>query len=150
MTVAETQITSSADGTHIAFDRRGDGPALVIVGGAWNTRYSSESLAQLLAETFSVYSYDRRGRGDSGDTPPYSVEREIDDLEAVIAATGGTPALFGDSSGGALALETTPPNVSLSRLAMYEPPHILVSNPPHPPRPYPHHLQHTTHPAQNL
>jgi pimeloyl-ACP methyl ester carboxylesterase len=102
MTVAEKTV--SADGTEIAFDRVGDGPALIIVGGAWNTRQSGAELAERLADSFTVYTYDRRGRGDSGDTPPYAVEREIDDLEAVIQAAGGSAALFGHSSGGALAL----------------------------------------------
>jgi pimeloyl-ACP methyl ester carboxylesterase len=136
MTVAETQITSSADGTQIAFERRGDGPPLVVVGGAWNTRHSADSLAELLAESFTVYTYDRRGRGDSGDTPPYAVEREVEDLEAVIAAAGGTAALFGHSSGGALALETTARSVSVSRLAMYEPPYIVDDSRPPLPRDY--------------
>jgi pimeloyl-ACP methyl ester carboxylesterase len=130
MTVAQTQMTTSADGTQIAFDRRGDGPPLVIVGGAWNTRHSAESLAEFLAEGFSVYTYDRRGRGDSGDTPPYAIEREIDDLEGVIAAAGGSAALFGHSSGGALALETTARSISVSRLAMYEPPYIVDDSRP--------------------
>lgn len=123
MTVAEK--TTSADGTEIAFDRVGTGPPLIIVGGAWNTRHSGAELAEQLAGSFTVYTYDRRGRGDSGDTPPYAVEREIEDLEAVIEAAGGSAALFGHSSGGALALETTARSVSVTRLAMYEPPYIL-------------------------
>jgi pimeloyl-ACP methyl ester carboxylesterase len=123
MTVAEK--TTSADGTEIAFDRAGQGPPLVIVGGAWNTRQSGTELAGQLADSFTVYTYDRRGRGDSGDTPPYAVEREVEDLEAVIDAAGGSAALFGHSSGGALALETTARSVSVSKLAMYEPPYIV-------------------------
>ena len=113
--------TSSADGTPIAFEHFGDGPVLVIVGGAWNTRRSGAELAEALAPNLNVYTYDRRGRGDSGDTPPYAVEREIEDLQAVIEAAGGSAALFGHSSGAALALETTARSVSVSRLAMYEP-----------------------------
>jgi pimeloyl-ACP methyl ester carboxylesterase len=123
MTVAEK--TTSADGTEIAFDRAWQGPPLVIVGGAWNTRQSAAELVGQLADSFTVYTYDRRGRGESGDTPPYAVEREVEDLEAVIAAAGGSAALFGHSSGGALALETTARSVSVSKLAMYEPPYIV-------------------------
>src|SRR3954447_11963643 len=103
MTVAE--MTTSADGTPIAFDRIGSGPALVLVGGAWNDRKSPADLAESLASSFTVHSYDRRGRGDSGFTEPYAVEREIEDLESVIEAAGGNAHLFGYSSGGALAIE---------------------------------------------
>src|SRR6266540_4982900 len=88
MTVVE--MTTSADGTPIAFDCTGDGPALILVGGAFNDRMTPAPLAELLAPSFSVYSYDRRGRGDSGFTSPYAVEREIEDLAAVIEAAGGS------------------------------------------------------------
>lgn len=128
MTVAEKTV--SADGTEIAFDRVGEGPPLVIVGGAWNTRLSGTELAELLADSFTVFTYDRRGRGDSGDTPPYAVEREIEDLEAVIATAGGSAALFGHSSGGALALETTARSVAVSKLAVYEVPYIVDDSRP--------------------
>jgi pimeloyl-ACP methyl ester carboxylesterase len=144
MTVAETQITSSADGTEIAFDRRGEGPSLIIVGGAFNDRHSAEPLAELLSESFSVYTYDRRGRGDSGFTEPYAVEREIDDLQAVIEAAGGTASLFGHSSGAALALETTARTISVSRLAMYEPPYIVDATRPPLPDDYVEHLEELT------
>src|SRR5689334_11604679 len=123
MTVAEK--TASADGTPIAYERIGDGPPLIIVGGAWNTRRSATELAERLAPEFTVYTYDRRGRGDSGDTAPYAVEREVEDLEAVIEAADGPAALFGHSSGGALALETTARSVMVSKLAVYEPPYIV-------------------------
>ncbi|HEX3254574.1 MAG TPA: alpha/beta hydrolase, partial [Gaiellaceae bacterium] len=128
MPVAEK--TKSADGTPIAYERIGDGPPLVVVGGAWNTRQSATELAERLADSFTVYTYDRRGRGDSGDTEPYAVEREVEDLEAVIGAAGGSAALFGHSSGGALALETTARSVTVSRLAMYEPPYIVDDSRP--------------------
>lgn len=130
MPVAETQTTTSADGTRIAYERTGDGPALVVVGGAWNTRQSASELAEQLAGNFTVYTYDRRGRGDSGDTPPYAVEREVEDLQAVIEAAGGSAALFGHSSGGALALETTARSVSVTKLALYEPPYIVDGSRP--------------------
>jgi len=130
MTVAEIQTTTSADGTRIAFERIGSGAPLVIVGGAWNTRHSAAELAQRLADRFTVYSYDRRGRGDSGDTPPYAVEREIEDLRAVIEAAGGSAHAFGHSSGGALALEATAAGAPVSKLAVYEPPYIVDDSRP--------------------
>jgi pimeloyl-ACP methyl ester carboxylesterase len=128
MTVAE--MTTSADRTPIAFDRVGDGAALILVGGAFNDRRTPAPLAQLLAESFSVYTYDRRGRGDSGDTQPYAVEREIEDLEAVIEAAGGSAALFGHSSGAELARATAARGVSVPKLAMYEPPYIVDDSRP--------------------
>ncbi len=87
----------SADGTTIAFDQSGQGPALILVTGALNTRASS-SLAAGLAQHFSVFAYDRRGRGESGDTMPYAVEREIEDIYALITEAGGSAFLFGHSS----------------------------------------------------
>ena len=99
--------TTSRDGTTIAYDREGDGDPLVLVPGAFSyRRYPGlVKLAGLLAARFTVYSYDRRGRGDSGDTEPYVVEREIEDLAAVIAHVGGPAGVFGHSSGAVLALE---------------------------------------------
>src|SRR5437763_4769065 len=101
------KTVQSADGTTLAFDQLGKGPALILVGGALCARlsWSGPELARLLAPRFTVYNYDRRGRGDSGDTLPYAVEREIEDLEALIQVAGGTAALFGHSSGACLALE---------------------------------------------
>ena len=123
----------SKDGTEIAYDRRGTGPALVLAGGAWNDRMTPVELAKMLASEFSVYTYDRRGRGDSGFTEPYSVEREIEDLEAVIEAAGGSAYAFGHSSGGALALEATAAGAPISKLAVYEIPYITdTTRPPLP------------------
>jgi pimeloyl-ACP methyl ester carboxylesterase len=139
MPVAEK--TASVDGTPIAYESVGEGPPLILVGGAWNTRQSAAELAERLAGDFTVYSYDRRGRGDSGDTPPYAVEREIEDLEAVIEAAGGSAALFGHSSGAALALETTARGLSVSKLAVYEPPYIVDDSRPPLPRDYIEHLE---------
>ncbi len=98
---------TSRDGTAIAFDRMGEGPPLVLVDGALSHRGLGPmgGLADALAADFAVYRYDRRGRGESGDTAPYAVAREVEDLEAVIAQAGGAAAVFGISSGGALALE---------------------------------------------
>src|SRR5512138_2292931 len=92
----------SADGTSIAFEISGEGPPLVLVGGAFcdrSARASGTPLAALLAPKFTVYSYDRRGRGDSDDTPPYAIAREIEDLAALLREAGGTAAVFGNSSG---------------------------------------------------
>jgi pimeloyl-ACP methyl ester carboxylesterase len=139
MTVAEK--TTSADGTEIAFEQVGDGPPLIIVGGAWNDRRSPADLAELLAPSFSVYTYDRRGRGDSGDTPPYAPEREVEDLEAVIEAAGGSAYLYGHSSGAELARRTTARGVSVTRLAMYEPPYIVDGSRAPLPSDYIEHLE---------
>src|ERR671932_622574 len=98
---------TSADGTTIAYDRSGDGPPVILVDGAFCGRSFGPmpGLAQVLAKHFAVYVYDRRGRGDSGDTEPYAVEREIEDIEALIAEAGGAARLYGISSGGALGPE---------------------------------------------
>ena len=118
-------IVRSADGTAIAYDTLGEGPALILVDGAMCTRSTGTKpqLAGLLSAHFTVYSYDRRGRGDSGDTSPYAVQREIDDLAALIQAAGGTADLYGHSSGGSLAMEAAVALGSQVRgLAMYEAP----------------------------
>jgi pimeloyl-ACP methyl ester carboxylesterase len=114
----------SADSTTIAFDQSGQGPALILVAGALNTRASS-SLVARLAQHFSVFAYDRRGRGESGDTMPYAVEREIEDIDALITEAGGSAFLFGHSSGGALALEAALQlgGEKVKKLAIYEVPY---------------------------
>ena len=139
MTVVEK--VRSKDGTEIAYDRIGAGPALVLVGGAWNDRMSAAPLAQLLAHEFSVFTYDRRGRGDSGDTQPYAVEREIEDLVAVIEEAGGSAYAFGASSGGSLALEATAAGAPISKLAVYETPYITDDTRPPLPDDYIEHLE---------
>jgi pimeloyl-ACP methyl ester carboxylesterase len=117
---------SSSDGTKIAYDQQGQGPTLILVDGAL-TVHSADSgeLAKLLAPHFTVVGFDRRGRGESGDTPPYAVDREIDDIEALIDHTGADTAfLYGHSSGGPLAMRAA---IRLGRkvakLAMYEAPY---------------------------
>jgi pimeloyl-ACP methyl ester carboxylesterase len=117
----------SKDGTHIAYDELGEGPPLLLVGGAFNTRTFGPNggLAPLLAERFTVINYDRRGRGDSTDTAPYSVEREIEDLEALITETGGSAHVFGISSGAALAMEAANRGLAIDKLALYEAPFIV-------------------------
>jgi pimeloyl-ACP methyl ester carboxylesterase len=117
---------TSKDGTTIAFDKQGDGPALILVDGAMTTRSSGSKpeLAGLLARDFTVYTYDRRGRGDSGDTGPYAVEREIEDIDALIDEAGGSAFLYGHSSGGCLALEAAVElGDKVKKLAMYEAPY---------------------------
>jgi len=123
----------SKDGTEIAFDRRGEGPSLVLVTGAMATRADTASVAASLAPYFTVFAYDRRGRGDSGDTPPYAVEREIEDLQAMIDEAGGSAFVFGHSSGAILALEATRLIApSIAKMALYEPPFIIDDTPPLP------------------
>jgi len=119
-----THVVMSRDGTRITYDRWGAGPAVIIVGGALSDRSGSSELAQLLAGHLTVYSYDRRGRGDSGDTKPYSVKREIDDIEALIDSAGGSAYVYGKSSGASLALQSAAAlGNKVSRLALYEPPY---------------------------
>ena len=117
---------TSKDGTQIAFDKRGNGPAAILVDGAlcYRSFGPMSGLAELLSPHFTVYNYDRRGRGESGDTPPYSVAREVEDIEALIDEAGGEVFVFGTSSGGALALEAAIRlGPKIKKLAMYEPPY---------------------------
>ncbi|HLO31022.1 MAG TPA: alpha/beta hydrolase [Anaerolineales bacterium] len=119
----------SKDGTTIAFDRSGKGPALILVGGTLEQRAMETDTAKLaafplLAENFTVFHYDRRGRGDSTDTQPYAVEREIEDLEALIDEAGGSVFLSGISAGAALAMEAAIKlGNKIKKLAMYEAPY---------------------------
>lgn len=116
------QTIRSADKTLIAYAASGAGPALVLVSGAFCDSASTAGLAARLSERFTVVRYDRRGRGASGDTAPYAVEREIEDLQAVIEAAGGQACVFGHSSGARLALDAAAAGVGVSQLAAYEPP----------------------------
>jgi pimeloyl-ACP methyl ester carboxylesterase len=120
---------TSADGTTIAADRTGSGPAVVLVAGALTARNAHIPLAALLAPHFTVYAYDRRGRGDSGDTQPYAVDREIDDLAAIVEAAGGHAYVFGHSSGAAITLEAAERGVPIDRMALYEPPFKVDGDP---------------------
>ena len=129
----------SKDGTTIAFDRLGEGPAVILVGGAFQHRAidpRTAQLAALLARHFTVFHYDRRGRGDSGDTKPYAVEHEIEDLGALIKEAGGSAFVFGMSSGGAFALEAAAQGVAITKLALYEPPFIVDEGRPPLPEDY--------------
>ncbi|HEX7246490.1 MAG TPA: alpha/beta hydrolase [Actinomycetota bacterium] len=123
------ETVRSQDGTSIAFDRLGDGPPVVLVGGGSVDRASNAPLADLLAASFTVFNYDRRGRGDSGDSAPYAVQREIEDIDAVIGAAGGSAFLYGTSSGAALALEAAAAGLDITKLALWEPPYIPEGTP---------------------
>jgi pimeloyl-ACP methyl ester carboxylesterase len=116
------ETVTSKDGTSIAYDQLGQGPAVVLVGGGMTTRGDQASLANALASHSAVYNFDRRGRGDSGNTLPFAVEREIEDIAAVIDAAGGTAYLYGISSGGALALRAAAQLSQVKKLALYEVP----------------------------
>lgn len=128
-------LVTSRDGTPIAYEQSGSGPALILVDGALCSRRfgPSAKLAALFAApgadapSFTVYRYDRRGRGQSGDTPPYAREREVDDLAALIERAGGDVRLLGLSSGGALALEAAAAGLSINRVVAYEPPYVYES-----------------------
>src|SRR2546422_1083918 len=124
----------SKDGTAIAFDRQGRGPPIIIVAGALSDRSAgAPGLVALLQKRFTVFSYDRRGRGASGDTAPYSVDREIEDIEALIAEAGGSAGAYGVSSGAALALEAAAHRLAITKLALFEPPYRGNDSAPQPP-----------------
>jgi alpha-beta hydrolase superfamily lysophospholipase len=128
-------IVVSRDGTAIAFTRSGEGPPVILVDGALCYRASGPSgpLAARLSGRFTVYSYDRRGRDGSGDTLPYAVEREVEDIEALVKEAGGSAYVYGISSGAALALEAAARLTGIRKLALYEAPFIVDDT--HPPRP---------------
>lgn len=128
---------TSQDGTTIAYDRVGNGPTVILVDGASSFRAFGPmpELAALLASDFSVITYDRRGRGESTDTAPYAVEREVEDLGALIAAAGGPACLYGFSSGAILALQAAALGLPVRRLALLEPPLSTDAPPDAPPDP---------------
>lgn len=123
-----SDTATSADGTKIVYDRYGDGPAVVIVCGALMSRFSARETVQLLAENFTVYAYDRRGRGDSQDTQPYAPQREFEDLQAVVDQAGGAR-IFGMSSGSFIALGAAASASGVSKVAVYEPPYLTGEGP---------------------
>jgi pimeloyl-ACP methyl ester carboxylesterase len=131
---AVQQAVVSKDGTRIVYDRSGDGPPLVIVASALATRRDASRLAALLADSFTVCNHDRRGRGDSGDGERYAVAREVEDIEAIVDAAGGTAFLFGSSSGAVLALEAAHAlGAKVQGLVLFEPPFVVDdSRPPIP------------------
>ncbi|WP_345761090.1 alpha/beta fold hydrolase [Diaminobutyricibacter sp. McL0608] len=127
-TALRTETVTSADGTPIAFERVGTGPAVVLVDGALCHRAfgPSRPLAAALRAHFTVFTYDRRGRGESGNTLPYSPRREIEDLRAVIAAAGDDAYVYGISSGAGIALEAAAAGVRMRKLATYEAPYVAA------------------------
>jgi pimeloyl-ACP methyl ester carboxylesterase len=115
---------TSRDGTTIAFDRVGAGASVVLVGGGSVDRRAHAALTDQLASDFTVFNYDRRGRGDSSDTQPYAIEREVEDIETVIDEAGGTAFLFGSSSGAVLAMIAAASGLPVTKLALWEPPFV--------------------------
>ncbi|HEY5806059.1 MAG TPA: alpha/beta hydrolase [Candidatus Saccharimonadales bacterium] len=136
------QTVVSKDGTKIAYDKLGSGPALIMVYGAFSYRNypGAIKLAEKLSQHFTVYNYDRRGRGDSGDTAPYAVEREIEDIDALIKVAGGSAYVWGLSSGAALALKAAASGLSISKLAVHEPPFTVNDTDHRPPADFHAHL----------
>ncbi len=115
----------SKDSTTIAFDQLGEGAPLVLVAGASCDRSIDVPIAEALAKHFTVLNYDRRGRGDSDDTLPYAVEREVEDIDVLLAAAGGSATVVGLSSGAALAAEAAAAGLAIDALVMWEPPFSL-------------------------
>jgi pimeloyl-ACP methyl ester carboxylesterase len=134
------ETVASADGTMIAFDQLGDGPPIIMIVGAFNDRSKTMPLAKVLEPRFTVFNYDRRGRGGSGDTAPYSVEREVEDLGALVDEAGGASAVFGYSSGAVLALRAAASGLAITKLALYEPPFLVDERRPRPPADLPEQL----------
>lgn len=132
------QHVTSKDGTIIAFDKIGQGPALILVGGILGDHSQQAGLAQLLAEHFTVYNFDRRGRGESGDTPPYAVEREVEDIAAILDAAGGSAFVYGTSGCAVLSLEAAARGLSprMKKLALWEPSYIVDDSRPPVPQDY--------------
>jgi pimeloyl-ACP methyl ester carboxylesterase len=121
---------TSRDGTPIAYDRQGAGPPVILVGGGLDDGSESAPLAAELADRFTVYNYARRGRGESGDTSPYAVERELEDLAALIGQAGGSAHVYGVSSGGMFAFEGAAAGLAIRRLAVYEVPYDVAPEAP--------------------
>jgi pimeloyl-ACP methyl ester carboxylesterase len=126
-----TQTVTSKDGTRIAYEVQGQGPPVVFVWGALGVRASpfAKRMRDELAKSFTVYDYDRRGRGESGDTKPFAVQREVEDLAALAQAAGGKPYVVASSSGAALALEAAAAGVPMRMLVAHEPPYVQDMDP---------------------
>jgi pimeloyl-ACP methyl ester carboxylesterase len=138
--VVEASVTSR-DGTTIAFERSGTGPPLILVAAALSDRRDTRKLATLLAPSFTVINYDRRGRGDSGDTAPYDVGRECEDIEALVKEAGGSAFLFGSSSGAVLALEAAARGVGVEKMVLFEPPFVVDERDRRPPAGFADHIE---------
>lgn len=128
----------SKDGTAIAYDQLGQGPAVIVVGGVLGDRSQQAPLAGLLSEHFTVFNYDRRGHGESGDRPPYAVEREIEDLDALLNEAGGSVFVYGTSGCAVLALYAAAGGMAskIKKLALWEPPFIVDDSRPPVPQDY--------------
>jgi alpha-beta hydrolase superfamily lysophospholipase len=135
-TASGADTVRSSDGPEIAYDCSGDGPAVVMVGAGPTDRTANSPLAALLSTQFTVFNYDRRARGNSGDTPPFVVDREYDDLAAVIDAAGGSAFVYGTSGGAAIALEAAARGLGIGKLGLWEPPYVLDDEPTRPPADY--------------
>jgi pimeloyl-ACP methyl ester carboxylesterase len=119
----QARTVTSADGTRIAFERFGEGPPLIVIGGATCDRARMRDVSERFGRDRAVINYDRRGRGDSGDTRPYSVEREVEDIAALVEEAGGTASLYGHSSGAGLALHAAAHGLPIDALILHEPPY---------------------------
>lgn len=119
---ARSSTVVSADGTPISFEQSGQGDPVILVASALADRGDTKRLAALLATDHTVINYDRRGRGSSGDTAPYAVQREIEDIAALVEHAGGSASLFGSSSGAVLALRAAASGLPVHRVVAYEPP----------------------------
>ncbi|MFF3665955.1 alpha/beta fold hydrolase [Microtetraspora malaysiensis] len=126
----------STDGTPIAYDRIGSGPAVILIGGGPTDRSANAPVADLLADDYTVYNYDRRGRGQSGDAAPYSVDREFEDIQALITEAGGSAMVYGTSGGGILAVQAAARGLAITGLALWEVPYILPGTRPAVPADY--------------
>ena len=126
------ETVTSADGTTIAVERAGEGPPVILVGGAFNDRSTVAGLAAVLSADFTAVTYDRRGRGASGDSATYAADREIEDLAAVISYAGGAAGVFGHSSGAVLALEAAARGLDITKVAAYEPTYVIEGTRPRP------------------
>jgi len=127
------QTTTSHDGTSIAFERAGEGPPIIFVAGAFNDHNGSEPLASALEQRFTTYIYDRRGRGSSGDHQPYAIQREIEDIDALIRHAGGSALVVGHSSGAVLALLAAASGSNIDKMVLYGPPFLVDDSRPAPP-----------------
>ena len=125
------KAVTSKDGTRITYEQTGKGPVIILVSAALADRDGARPLAKALAASFTVVNYDRRGRGQSADTPPYAAAREVEDLEAIVGSTIGPVSLFGSSSGAVLALDAAHRlGPKVARLFLYEPPLIVDNSQP--------------------
>ena len=127
------KTVASHDGTSIAFERQGEGVPIIFVFGALNDHNRAVPLAAALQRRFTTYVYDRRGRGSSGDHQPYAVQREIEDIDALISEAGGSALVFGHSSGATLALHAAASGSNITEMVLYEPPFVVDSSRPKPP-----------------